>query len=93
MHVVALISGGKDSCFNMMKAVDHGHTITVLANLCPKDSAQQELDSFYFQTVGHNVVQAIADAMELPLVRRAFSGIAVVKEYIQQHSEQIIPPG
>ena len=80
MKVVALISGGKDSCFNMIKAVEHGHEIVCLANLCPNDLEQQELDSFCFQTVGHNVVTAIGDAMELPLVRRQFSGVAVVKE-------------
>jgi len=80
MKVCALISGGKDSCFNMIKAVEHGHEIVVLANLCPQKDEQQELDSFCFQTVGHNVVQAIAEAMELPLIRRKFSGVAVVKQ-------------
>ncbi len=89
MRVVALVSGGKDSCFNMVKCADHGHTIVALANLhpaapddaaaAPGAAAPQELDSFCFQTVGHQVVRAVADAMGVPLVRRAFAGRAVVK--------------
>jgi len=36
MRVVALISGGKDSCFNMMQCVAAGHEIVALANLQPE---------------------------------------------------------
>lgn len=35
MRVVALISGGKDSCFNMMQCEKYGHKIVALANLKP----------------------------------------------------------
>lgn len=35
MKVVALVSGGKDSCFSMMKCVEHGHEIVALATLKP----------------------------------------------------------
>lgn len=38
MKVVALISGGKDSTFNMMKCVENGHEIVALANLYPVDA-------------------------------------------------------
>ena len=31
------ISGGKDSCYNMMQCVEHGHDIVALANLKPTD--------------------------------------------------------
>lgn len=33
MKVVALISGGKDSCFNIMYSMANGHEIVALANL------------------------------------------------------------
>lgn len=36
MRIVALISGGKDSCYNMMQCVAEGHQIVALANLYPK---------------------------------------------------------
>lgn len=58
MKVVALISGGKDSCFNMMKCVDNGHKVVCLANLYPSEG--DELDSYMYQTVGHNAVEVWA---------------------------------
>lgn len=33
---MGLISGGKDSCYNMMQCVAEGHQIVALANLYPK---------------------------------------------------------
>lgn len=66
MKVVALVSGGKDSCYNMLQCVQHGHHIVALANLRPNPSSSvDELDSFMFQTVGHEAVEFIAAAMEL----------------------------
>ena len=35
MKVAALLSGGKDSCYNMIECVRHGHQIVCLVNLCP----------------------------------------------------------
>lgn len=37
MRFVALISGGKDSCYNMMKCVAEGHELVCLANLQPPE--------------------------------------------------------
>lgn len=80
MRVVALISGGKDSCYNMCKCVDHGHEIVALANLYPQKpdvTSSDEIDSFMYQTVGHQAITAYARALELPLFRRHISGSAV----------------
>ncbi|XP_031559563.1 diphthine--ammonia ligase-like [Actinia tenebrosa] len=41
MRVVALISGGKDSCYNMMQCVQLGHKIVALANLKPSEKVIQ----------------------------------------------------
>lgn len=41
MRVVAMVSGGKDSCYNMMQCVAEGHEIVALANLHPKDRGKQ----------------------------------------------------
>lgn len=41
MKVVGLISGGKDSIYNLYKCVQHGHEIICLANLTPKDSTKR----------------------------------------------------
>lgn len=51
MKVVALVSGGKDSCYSMQLCKQHGHEIVALANLLPEETAPDELDSFMFQTV------------------------------------------
>ena len=99
-RVLALISGGKDSCFAMMSCVTAGHEIVALANLRPKDQTgyyryflklsvclfvmlcncnpifnvlflplASELDSYMFQTVGHEAIELYAEAMRLPLFR------------------------
>ncbi|KAI8058125.1 hypothetical protein BDF22DRAFT_663954 [Syncephalis plumigaleata] len=75
MKVVALISGGKDSCFNMMHCRANGHEIVALANLYPpKHSGKDELDSFVYQTVGHDAIHWYAECMNLPLLRREIHG-------------------
>lgn len=70
LKVVALVSGGKDSTMNMMRCVEQGHSIVCLGNLFPAPSEDDELDSFMYQTVGHDGIEAIAACMELPLYRR-----------------------
>ncbi|KAJ1966864.1 hypothetical protein IWQ62_002202 [Dispira parvispora] len=75
MKVVALLSGGKDSCYNMVECVRHGHDIIALANAHPDPTlGQDELDSYLFQTVGYDAVPMIAECMELPLYRRVIHG-------------------
>uniref|UniRef100_G3P8F9 Diphthine--ammonia ligase n=1 Tax=Gasterosteus aculeatus aculeatus TaxID=481459 RepID=G3P8F9_GASAC len=72
MKVVALISGGKDSCYNMMQCVAAGHRIVALANLRP--ALTDELDSYMYQTVGHHAIELYAEVMDLPLYRRTIQG-------------------
>ncbi|KAI9297362.1 protein E01A2.5 [Neoconidiobolus thromboides FSU 785] len=81
MKVVALISGGKDSCYNMMECVQHGHEILALANLHPTiESGKDELDSYMYQTVGHDVIEVYAECMQLPLYRQPIVGKPVNQE-------------
>lgn len=75
MQVVGLISGGKDSCYNLMCAVREGHKIVALANLHPpKCSESEELDSYMYQSVGADGVELYGEAMQLPLYRREITG-------------------
>ncbi len=86
--VLALISGGKDSTYNMQKCVEYGHEIVALANLYPKPVENQlDADSFCFQSVGHNVIPLIAECMELPLIRRETSMKAKVKTMLYDKTE------
>nr|XP_020645057.1 diphthine--ammonia ligase [Pogona vitticeps] len=79
MKVVALISGGKDSCYNMMHCVAAGHQIVALANLRPAKNQEgiDELDSYMYQTVGHQAIDIYAEAMGLPLYRHTIKGTSV----------------
>lgn len=54
MRVVALVSGGKDSTFNMMQCIADGHSIVALANLVPH--SKTEIDSYMYQSVGKSKV-------------------------------------
>lgn len=88
MKVVALISGGKDSCYNMMHCVQYGHTIVALANLKPKDGAAEELDSYMYQTVGHNAIDLYAQAMNLPLYRETIQGSSISQGKVYTELEE-----
>uniref|UniRef100_A0A7N1A6F3 Diphthine--ammonia ligase n=1 Tax=Kalanchoe fedtschenkoi TaxID=63787 RepID=A0A7N1A6F3_KALFE len=74
MDVVGLVSGGKDSCYAMMKCVQYGHKIVALANLMPDDNLVDELDSYMYQTVGHQIIVCYAECMGVPLFRRRIRG-------------------
>ncbi|KAL1211604.1 hypothetical protein V5N11_023609 [Cardamine amara subsp. amara] len=74
MKVVALVSGGKDSCYAMMKCIEYGHEIVALANLLPVDDSVDELDSYMYQTVGHQIIVSYAECMNVPLFRRRIQG-------------------
>ncbi|EEY58293.1 uncharacterized protein PITG_00939 [Phytophthora infestans T30-4] len=83
MRVVALVSGGKDSCYAMMECVRFGHEIVCLAHLHPPSELSAddaEIDSFMFQSVGHQTVGLIAESMELPLVSETITGTAVATD-------------
>ncbi|SCV00720.1 LAME_0G11584g1_1 [Lachancea meyersii CBS 8951] len=71
MKFIALVSGGKDSCYSILHSIRQGHELVALGNLYPNDEERQELDSFMFQTVGHNLVKWYETCTGLPLVRRA----------------------
>ncbi|XP_022246781.1 diphthine--ammonia ligase-like isoform X3 [Limulus polyphemus] len=77
MHGVRQSSqgGGKDSCYGMLQCVAAGHEIVALANLYPKD--QDELDSYMYQTVGHQAIGLYAEAMGIPLFRKEIKGTAL----------------
>ncbi|KAJ2789782.1 hypothetical protein GGI18_002201 [Coemansia linderi] len=80
MKVVALVSGGKDSTYNMMKCVEDGHEIIALAHAHPpEDAAHEELDSYLFQTVGSSAVATIAECMDLPFYLQVIAGSAVTQ--------------
>ena len=61
MKYVALLSGGKDSCYAIMECAKMGHEAIAVAHLSPP-AAKDELDSFMFQSVGHAAVAQLCGA-------------------------------
>ncbi|KAL4190358.1 hypothetical protein AMTRI_Chr07g24330 [Amborella trichopoda] len=88
MKVVALVSGGKDSCYAMLRCIDYGHQIVALANLMPLDDSINELDSYMYQTVGHQIVVSYSECMGVPLFRRRIRG-----SMRHKHLRYIMTPG
>lgn len=78
LNVIALISGGKDSFFSILHCLQNNHRVVALANLYPSSSHDvSDLNSYMYQTIGHAVIPAYADALDLPLYRRRIEGTAV----------------
>ena len=84
LNVIALISGGKDSFFSLLHCLAHGHRVVALANLHPpeehgqgaegEENEEEDLNSFMYQTVGHQVIPLYAEATGIPLYRQPILG-------------------
>lgn len=72
---VSLVSGGKDSIFNTLRCVAHGHELVCVANLYPKQQTEQ--DSFMYQTVGVETVGVIGKCLGVPVIRREITGTTI----------------
>jgi len=68
MRVIGLISGGKDSIYNLIQCEKNGHEIVCLGHLQrPLELGEQ--DSYMYQTVGSEMADAIAECLQLPLIK------------------------
>ncbi|OKL56545.1 hypothetical protein UA08_08285 [Talaromyces atroroseus] len=81
LNVIALISGGKDSLYSILHCIRNGHRVVALANLHPpvnhQDGTEEDMDSFMYQTIGHNVIPLYESALGVPLYRASITGGAV----------------
>ncbi|KAK9240812.1 hypothetical protein V1525DRAFT_139615 [Lipomyces kononenkoae] len=86
MKTVALVSGGKDSCYNILHCVKNGHEVVAMANLHPplpqtidsdENDVVHEMDSFMYQTVGHSVLSLYSDCLGIPMYRAPITGTSV----------------
>lgn len=64
----------------MYTVIEDLYRIVVSENL-------DELDSYMYQTVGHQGIEMIAEAMELPLFRQSTKGKALEKGRIYNKTE------
>jgi diphthine-ammonia ligase len=58
----------------MLLCQQFGHDIIALANLLPASVDVDELDSYMFQTVGHELVSLYSECTGIPLIRRRIIG-------------------
>jgi ABC transporter with metal-binding/Fe-S-binding domain ATP-binding protein len=70
MKVAALFSGGKDSVFAVYIAEQHGWDVTHLVTLIP-----EKRDSWMFHWVNIHLTEKLAEALEIPLVKRHTKGV------------------
>ncbi|RKO88509.1 ATP-binding domain protein 4, partial [Blyttiomyces helicus] len=76
----------------MLHCVANGHKIVALANLLPvAESGKDELDSYMYQTVGHDAISFYADCMGLPLFRREIRGGSVARDadYLPTKADEV----
>ncbi|KZT42880.1 hypothetical protein SISSUDRAFT_979208 [Sistotremastrum suecicum HHB10207 ss-3] len=78
MKYVALLSGGKDSCYNLLHCHQNGHVLVAAASLGP-EPGKEELDSYMYQTVGQDAIELVARALDVPLHRRVIRGTAIAQ--------------
>ncbi|KAL1747673.1 hypothetical protein HDZ31DRAFT_80245 [Schizophyllum fasciatum] len=76
MRYVALLSGGKDSCYNLVHCSQNGHELVAAASLGP-EPGKEELDSYMYQTVGQDAIEYVAHCLDVPLYRRVISGTSL----------------
>jgi len=102
LHVIALVSGGKDSLFSLLHCQANGHQVVALANLHPPSgtTGDHDMDSYMYQTVGHSVIPLYEQALGIPLYRQPITGRAVnsTRDYAtpsrkqeQDETEDLIP--
>lgn len=88
MKVVALLSGGKDSLYNLYLATREGHEVVAIANLKPPEGSSDELDSYMYQTVGHQAIEYIAESLEKPLFRANITGDSLNKNLHYENGDK-----
>ena len=87
---------GTTTCWSRTKrSRDGGDSLQIvaLANLAPQPGAADELDSYMYQTVGHQLVTAYAQCMALPLFRCHTSGRSHSQARHSWHSGLDASPG
>ena len=90
LNVIALISGGKDSFFSLLHCLANNHRVIALANLYPSrapsyGNSPKDLNSYMYQTAGHQLTPLYSDALGLPLFRQEILGSPVNPLKVYEH--------
>jgi diphthine-ammonia ligase len=75
MRFVALVSGGKDSIYATLQAIENGHELACCAHLAPPSQHSLEEESYMYQTAGSEAVRKqVEECMGVPFYVREIRG-------------------
>ena len=81
MNVFGLISGGKDSIYNIIQCINNGHKLIAVGHLSPEQTnGDYELDSYMYQSVGSELCSSIAECLWVPYIEKKIKGKPINKE-------------
>ena len=81
MNVFGLISGGKDSIYNIIQCINKGHKLIAVGHLSPeKTDGDYELDSYMYQSVGSELCSSIAKCLDVPYIEKKIKGKPINKD-------------
>ena len=72
LKVVALVSGGKDSCYSMLQCVSAGHQIVALANLRPKDVSSKSKYNYIAHSIWDWILKSSVNLKSMTNVQIQF---------------------
>mmetsp|Transcript_12974 Transcript_12974/g.21252 ORF Transcript_12974/g.21252 Transcript_12974/m.21252 type:complete len:905 (-) Transcript_12974:829-3543(-) len=85
MKFVALLSGGKDSIYSTLKAIQNGHELVCCAHLAPMQQNTEE-ESYMYQTAGSEVVKTqVEECIGVPFYMREIHGQSKIKSLVYEN--------
>lgn len=85
MKFVALLSGGKDSIYSTLKAIQNGHELVCCAHLAPMQQNTEE-ESYTYQTAGSEVVKTqVEECIGVPFYMREIHGQSKIKSLVYEN--------
>ncbi|KAL7534581.1 hypothetical protein ACHAXR_006690 [Thalassiosira sp. AJA248-18] len=74
MKFIALVSGGKDSIYSALQAIENGHELACCAHLAPRQQNLEE-ESYMYQTAGSEAVRMqVEECIGVPFYVREIHG-------------------
>lgn len=88
--VIALISGGKDSFYTIKKILDDKNN-EIIGLLHIRSNKKEFQDSYMFQTVGSEIIEAYGECMEIPvyIYESGMNTINTEMEYKQTKNDEV----
>ena len=86
-YVFALISGGKDSIYNLIKCIKNNYILIAVGHLSPPKNIY-EIDSYMYQSVGSEICSSIAECLNVPIIIKEIKGTPINKDLEYKETEE-----